>query len=230
MSSRAAFSSGAVDSIDGATNASAVSKKRFGCVKEVAGLGAEEDEPTDGAANGSENTGGWLAGCIGGDVCVGGWRGTDEEDSFVWGGIKLVAKGLRDEPRGGLEFAGADVDVLGMGAENGGAWDVDANPGESAGQVGCELKGAVVRGLEKIPLVGAVGAGMNGWALELDKPNADFGVFPKVEDGGALVDAPNVAPPNADFLVARFPNADCGGAEDDEDGVEPAPKMLVPDI
>lgn len=154
----------------------------------------------------------------------------DGEDDFVWGGTKLGAKGLRDGPRGGLEFAGADVDVLGMGAENGVAWDVVANPGISAGQVGCELKGAVVRGLEKIPLVGAVGAGVNGWALELDEPNADFGVFPKAEVGGALVDAPKVAPPNADFLVARFPNADCGGAEDDEDGVEPAPKMLVLDI
>lgn len=105
-----------------------------------------------------------------------------------------------------------------------------ANPGESAGQVGCELKGAEVRGLEKIPLVAMVGAGVNGWALELDEPKADLGVFPKAEVGGALVDAPKVAPPNADFLVARFPNADCGGAEPDEDGVEPAPKTLVPDI
>lgn len=154
----------------------------------------------------------------------------DGGDDFVWGGTKLGAKGLRDGPRGGLEFVGADVDVLGMEAENGGAWGVDANPGESAGQVGCELKGAVVRGLEKIPLVVVVGAGMNGWALELDEPNADFGVLPKAEVGGALVDAPNVAPPNADFLVARFPNADFGGAEDNEDGVEAAPKMLVPDI
>lgn len=58
MSSRATLSSGAVDGAEGATNASGVLKKRFGCVKEAVGLGGEEDDPADGAANGSENTGG----------------------------------------------------------------------------------------------------------------------------------------------------------------------------